>query len=96
MEGVVTKSNKPLVLKLFLNEDNWSLAFICHHLVPSSSVNTALAEAHLTVKYVKVIKAGVDDLGKKPIAVVEHCLQQIHIDAFMEELGLQQLNGAND
>eukprot|EP00957_Ditylum_brightwellii_P155910 11868198-Ditylum_brightwellii.AAC.1 len=65
-------------------------------LVPSSAVNISSGETNLTVKYVKVIKAGIDDLGKKPIAVVEHCLQQITIDDFMKELGQQQFNGAND
>eukprot|EP00957_Ditylum_brightwellii_P100034 7623881-Ditylum_brightwellii.AAC.1 len=37
MEGAITKSNKPLVLKLVLKEDNWSLASMCYRLVPSSS-----------------------------------------------------------
>eukprot|EP00957_Ditylum_brightwellii_P122476 9339781-Ditylum_brightwellii.AAC.1 len=96
MEGTVTKSNKPLVLKSFLKEDNWSLASMCHCLVPSLSVKTSSSETNLTDKYIKVIKADVDDLGKKPIAVGEHCLQQIAIDAFMEEFGWQQFNGAND
>eukprot|EP00957_Ditylum_brightwellii_P001548 121098-Ditylum_brightwellii.AAC.1 len=96
MEGAVTKSNKPLVLKSLLKEDNWSLASMCCHLVPSLSVNTSSSETHLTDKYIKMIKAGVDDLGKKLIAVVEHYSQQIAIDAFMKELGLQQFNGASD
>eukprot|EP00957_Ditylum_brightwellii_P148027 11271250-Ditylum_brightwellii.AAC.2 len=43
-----------------------------------------------------MIKAGVDELGKKPIPVAEHYLQQIAIDAFMKELGLQQFNSASD
>eukprot|EP00957_Ditylum_brightwellii_P116327 8872977-Ditylum_brightwellii.AAC.1 len=68
MEGTITKSNKVLVLKSFLKEDNWILASMCCCLVPSSFVNTSSAEINLTDKYIKVIKAGVDDLSKKPIA----------------------------
>eukprot|EP00957_Ditylum_brightwellii_P044619 3382941-Ditylum_brightwellii.AAC.1 len=49
----------------------------------------------LTDKYKKVIKAGVNELVKKPIAVVEHYLQQIAIDAFIKELGLQQDSGVS-
>eukprot|EP00957_Ditylum_brightwellii_P101761 7755717-Ditylum_brightwellii.AAC.1 len=41
VEGATTKSNKPLVLKLFLKEDYWSLASMCLCLVPSPSVNIA-------------------------------------------------------
>eukprot|EP00957_Ditylum_brightwellii_P185950 14156733-Ditylum_brightwellii.AAC.1 len=87
MEGAITKSNKALVLKLFLKEDDWSLASMCCCLVPFSSFNIVSAETNLKDTYVEVIKAGVDDLGKKPIAVMEYYLQQITIDAFMEELG---------
>eukprot|EP00957_Ditylum_brightwellii_P006473 490852-Ditylum_brightwellii.AAC.1 len=53
MEGAVTKSNKPLVLKSFLKEDNWSLASMCCHLAPSSSFNTSSSDTHLTDKYIK-------------------------------------------
>eukprot|EP00957_Ditylum_brightwellii_P174321 13271604-Ditylum_brightwellii.AAC.1 len=66
---------------------------MCCRLVPSSSANTSLSDMHLTDKYKKVIKAGVDELGKKTIAVVEHYLQQIAIDAFIKEIGLWQDNG---
>eukprot|EP00957_Ditylum_brightwellii_P089711 6832473-Ditylum_brightwellii.AAC.1 len=96
MEGVVTKNNKPLVLKSFVKEDNWSLASLCCHLVPSSSINIASVETNLRDKYVKAIKAGIDHLGKKSTAVVEHYLQQIAIDAFMEELGQRKFHCAND
>eukprot|EP00957_Ditylum_brightwellii_P158684 12077680-Ditylum_brightwellii.AAC.1 len=89
MEGVATKKNKPLVLKLLLKDDNWSLASMCLQLVPSSSVNIA-SDVHLTDKYKEVIKAGVVELGKKPITVVEHFTQQIAIDAFIKQLGLLQ------
>eukprot|EP00957_Ditylum_brightwellii_P096340 7337912-Ditylum_brightwellii.AAC.1 len=53
VESVATKSNKPMVLKLFLNEDNWNLASMCCCLVPSSSINLASAVS-LTEKYKKV------------------------------------------
>jgi hypothetical protein len=95
MEGVATKINKPLVLKLFLKEDNWSLASMCLCFVPSSSINLA-SDVCLTDKYKKVIKAGVVELGKKPIAVVDHCMQQIAIDAFMKQLGLLHGSGVSN
>eukprot|EP00957_Ditylum_brightwellii_P122017 9305778-Ditylum_brightwellii.AAC.1 len=87
MEGVAMKRNKPLVLKSFLKENNWSLASMCCCLVPPSSINLS-SDVHLTDKYKKVVNAGVVELGKKPIAVVEHCMQQIAIDAFNNQLGL--------
>eukprot|EP00957_Ditylum_brightwellii_P129101 9847405-Ditylum_brightwellii.AAC.1 len=94
MEGVATKINKPLVLKLFLKEDNWSLASMFYYLVPSSSINLA-PDVHLTDKYKKVVNAGVVELGKEKIAVVEHFTQQIAIDAFIKQLGLMQDSGAS-
>eukprot|EP00957_Ditylum_brightwellii_P044002 3339447-Ditylum_brightwellii.AAC.1 len=94
MEGVATKKNKPFVLKSFLNEDNWSLASMYLWLVPLSSVNIA-SDMVLTDKYKKVIKAGVDESGKKPIAVVEYFTQQIAIDAFIKQHGLLQDSGAS-
>eukprot|EP00957_Ditylum_brightwellii_P088394 6732770-Ditylum_brightwellii.AAC.1 len=93
MEGAVTKRNKPLVLKSFLKEIKWSLASMCCCFVPFSSVNTSSSDMHLTDKYKEVIKSGVDELGKKPIAGVEYYLQQIAIDVFIKELGLQKNNG---
>eukprot|EP00957_Ditylum_brightwellii_P024361 1838530-Ditylum_brightwellii.AAC.1 len=93
MEGVATKKNKPLVLKSCLKEDNWSLAAMCLCLVPPSFVNIA-SDMHLTDKYKKVVKAGVDELGKELIAVVEYFTQKIAIDAFIKELGLLQGSGA--
>ena len=95
MEGVTTKKNKSLVLKLFLKEDNWSLASMCHCLVPSSSINLA-SDVGLTDKYKKVVNAGVAELGKKPITVVEHCTQQIAIADFIKQLGLLQGSGASN
>eukprot|EP00957_Ditylum_brightwellii_P160752 12238418-Ditylum_brightwellii.AAC.1 len=44
IEGAATKRNKPLVLKSFLKEDDWSLASMCLHLVPPSSVNTSSSD----------------------------------------------------
>eukprot|EP00957_Ditylum_brightwellii_P193929 14768813-Ditylum_brightwellii.AAC.1 len=41
------------------------------------------------------MKAVVDELGKKPIAVVEHYMQLIAIDAFVEQLGLLQDSGVS-
>jgi hypothetical protein len=64
LNKVATKKNKPLVLKSFLKEDNWSLASMCLCLVHSSSINLA-SDVHLTDKYKKVIKAGVVELGKE-------------------------------
>eukprot|EP00957_Ditylum_brightwellii_P138147 10531144-Ditylum_brightwellii.AAC.1 len=92
MEGVATKSNKPLVLKLFLEEDNWGLASMCLCLVPSLSINLG-SYVCLTDKYKKVVNADVVELVKKPIAVVEHCMQHNAIDAFNKQLGL--LHGSN-
>eukprot|EP00957_Ditylum_brightwellii_P170042 12943065-Ditylum_brightwellii.AAC.1 len=95
MEGVVTKSNKPMVLKSFLKNDNWSLASICCCLVPSSSINLA-SDVSLTEKYKKVVTAGVVELGKKPIAAVEHCTQEDATDAFIKQLGQMQGSGVGD
>eukprot|EP00957_Ditylum_brightwellii_P164150 12498381-Ditylum_brightwellii.AAC.1 len=67
---------------------------MCLWLGPSSSVSIA-SEVHLTDKYKKVIKAGDDELGKKPIAVVEHFMQQIAVDVFIKQLGLLQDSGAS-
>eukprot|EP00957_Ditylum_brightwellii_P012886 973795-Ditylum_brightwellii.AAC.1 len=95
MEGAVTKSNKPLVLKSFLKEENWSLASMCCHLVPSSSINVA-SDVCLTDKYKKVVNAGAVELGKKPISVVEHCMQHNAIDALNKQLGLLQGSGVSN
>eukprot|EP00957_Ditylum_brightwellii_P143624 10942753-Ditylum_brightwellii.AAC.1 len=43
-------------------------------------------DIHLTDKYKKVVNAGGVELGKKPIAVVEHCMQQDAIDGFNKQL----------
>eukprot|EP00957_Ditylum_brightwellii_P159068 12106497-Ditylum_brightwellii.AAC.1 len=94
MEGVATKINKPLVSKSFLKEDNWSLTSMCLCLVPSSSVNLA-SDVCLTDKYKKVVNADVVELGKKKIAVAEHFMQQIVVDAFIKQLGLLQGSGAS-
>eukprot|EP00957_Ditylum_brightwellii_P003268 248497-Ditylum_brightwellii.AAC.1 len=50
----------------------------------------------LTDKYRKVVKVGVVELGKKPIAVVEHCTQQDAIDAFNKQLGLMHGSDVSD
>ena len=50
----------------------------------------------LTEKYKNVVKAGVVELGKKPIAVVEHCMQEDAIDAFIKQLGQMQGSGVRD
>eukprot|EP00957_Ditylum_brightwellii_P122007 9305206-Ditylum_brightwellii.AAC.1 len=76
-----------MVLKSLLKENNWRLASMCHRLVPSSSINL-VSDVSLTEKYKKVVKAGVVNLGKKPIAVVEQCMQEDAIDAFIKQLGL--------
>eukprot|EP00957_Ditylum_brightwellii_P010882 824447-Ditylum_brightwellii.AAC.1 len=70
VEGAITKSNKPLVLKSFLKEDEWCLASMCLCLVPTGSVNIASGTI-LKDKYVEVMKACVDDMSKKPIVPVE-------------------------
>eukprot|EP00957_Ditylum_brightwellii_P112227 8556214-Ditylum_brightwellii.AAC.1 len=95
MEGVLTKSNKSMVLKLFLKENNWSLASMCRRLLPSSSINLA-SDVSLIQKYKNVVKAAVVDLGKKPITVVEYCTQEDDIDAFIKQLGCMQGSGVSN
>eukprot|EP00957_Ditylum_brightwellii_P182007 13866224-Ditylum_brightwellii.AAC.1 len=92
MEGVAMKSNKPMALKLFLKEGDWSLDSMCCHLVPSSSINIA-SESSLTKKYKKVANAGVVELGTKSIPVVEYCTQDVAIEAFSKQLGQMQGSG---
>eukprot|EP00957_Ditylum_brightwellii_P109093 8322310-Ditylum_brightwellii.AAC.1 len=93
LDDTITKSNKPLVFKLFLEEDDWCLAPMCLCVIPTGSVNIA-SDTILKDKYVEVMKVCVDDMAKKPIVPVEYYLQQISIDAFMEELGQRQFHGA--
>eukprot|EP00957_Ditylum_brightwellii_P122914 9371311-Ditylum_brightwellii.AAC.1 len=70
MEGVTTKSNKPMLLKFIRIE--------------------------FDKKYKKVVNADVVELGKKPIAIVEHCTQDVAIDAFIKQLGRMQGGGVRD
>eukprot|EP00957_Ditylum_brightwellii_P009393 710087-Ditylum_brightwellii.AAC.1 len=53
MEGVATKSNKPMLLRSFLKDGDWSLASMSCQLVPSTSINIS-SDLCLTEKYKKV------------------------------------------
>eukprot|EP00957_Ditylum_brightwellii_P025526 1929767-Ditylum_brightwellii.AAC.1 len=84
-----------MVLKSFLKTDNWNLASMCLCLVPFSSINQA-SDVYLTDKYKKVVNAGVVELDKKPITVLEHCTQEDAIDAFNKQLGLMHGSGVRN
>eukprot|EP00957_Ditylum_brightwellii_P161844 12322836-Ditylum_brightwellii.AAC.1 len=53
MEGVATKSNKPMFLRSFLKDGDWSLASMSRRLVPSTSINIS-SDLRLTEKDKKV------------------------------------------
>eukprot|EP00957_Ditylum_brightwellii_P198304 15111444-Ditylum_brightwellii.AAC.1 len=66
MEGVATKSNKPMFLRSFLKDSDWSLASMSCWLVPSTSINIS-SDLRLIEKYKKVdvaIDAFSKELGR--------------------------------
>jgi hypothetical protein len=95
MEGVATNRNKPMVLRSFLMEGDWSLASMCRRLVPSTSLNVTPAK-NLLEKYKKVVNACVVELDEEPIAIVDYCIQNVAIEAFSKELGRMQAIGASN
>ena len=96
MEGVATNRNKPMVLRSFLMEGDWSLASMCRRLVPSTSLNVTPAK-NLLEKYKKVVNACVVELDEEPIAIVDYCIQNVAIEAFSKELGrMQAINATKE